>query len=170
MNEAAPTPQKAAPGGDPGSLPIRFLGQYVRDLSFEAPHAPGIFADLRQQQHKIGAGVEPQVRHIAGSQFEVSLTAQVEAKAGDRPAFVAELVYCAMVELDERAVPQEHLHPLLLIEIPRFLFPFVRQIINDMTVSGGFPPLIMQPIDFVDLYRRTYGDKPQSLPRNTATT
>jgi preprotein translocase subunit SecB len=152
----------------PATMPIRFLGQYIRDFSFEVPHAPGIFAELRQQQHQINAGVEPRIQHMAGNTYEVALIAQAETKIGDRAAFIAELVYCAVVELDERAVPQEHLHALLSIEIPRYLFPYVRQIISDMTVSGGFPPLILQPIDFVDLYRRTYGDKPQTVPRNTA--
>lgn len=168
MNQTTPVSPNAPAGAEAASQPIRFLGQYIRDLSFEVPHAPAIFAELRQQQHQITAGVEPQVQHMTGSQFEVSLTAQIKTTVGQKPAFLAELVYCAVVEIDERAVPQEHLHPLLLIEIPRFLFPFVRQIINDMTVSGGFPPLIMQPLDFVDIYRRTYGDKPQTIARNGA--
>jgi preprotein translocase subunit SecB len=156
------------PPAEAGVLPIRFLGQYIRDLSFEVPHAPGVFAELRQQQHQIAASVEPQIRHLSGSSFEVSLGASVQTKIGDKPAFVAELVYAAVVEIDERAVPQEHLHALLSIEIPRYLFPYVRQIIGDLTVSGGFPPLILQPIDFVDLYRRTHGDKPQTVARVTA--
>lgn len=155
----------SAAAKDPGVLPIRFLGQYIRDFSFEVPHAPGVFADLRKQQHQISAAVEPRIQHIQGSTFEVTLVANAEAKIGDRPAFVAELSYSGVVELDERAVPQEHVHALLSIEIPRYLFPYVRQIISDTTVSGGFPPLILQPIDFVELYRRTYGDQPQTVPR-----
>ena len=149
-----------------GVLPIRFLGQYIRDLSFEVPHAPDIFADLRQTQPSIPVQIEPAFRHLKGSQFEVSLTTQIDATVNNRPAFILELVYCAVVEIDERSLAPEHLHPVLGIEVPRFLFPFARQIVNDQTVSGGFPPLVLQPVDFVELYRRKYGDKPQQVQRS----
>lgn len=151
-----------------GTLPIRFLGQYIRDLSFEVPHAPDIFSELRQAQPAIPVQIEPTFRHLKGSQFEVSLTTQVSATVNSKPAFVLELVYCAVVEIDEKALAQEHLHPVLGIEVPRFLFPFARQIVNDQTVSGGFPPLVLQPVDFVELYRRKYGDKPQQVQRSGA--
>lgn len=152
----------------PGVLPIRFLGQYIRDLSFEVPHAPEIFSEIRQAAPSIPIQIEPSYRHMKGSTFEVSLTTQVEATVNGRPAFILELVYCAMVEIDERAVAQEHLHPVLCIEVPRFLFPFARQIVNDQTVAGGFPPLVLQPVDFVELYQRKFGDKPQAVQRATA--
>lgn len=157
--------ESPAPQGDPGVLPIRFLGQYIRDLSFEVPHAPEIFSEIRQAAPQIPIQIEPTFRHMKGSQFEVSLTTQVEATVNNKPAFILELVYCAVVEIDERAVPQEHLHPVLAIEVPRFLFPFARQIVNDQTVAGGFPPLVLQPVDFVQLYQRNYGDKPQTVTR-----
>ncbi|MDX2224035.1 MAG: protein-export chaperone SecB [Rhodospirillaceae bacterium] len=158
----------AGPGPAADSVPLRFRGQYVRDFSFEVPHAPEIFTELRQKAPDIPITVEPAVRHLNGSLFEVTLTANVEAKAADRIAFILEVVYAGVVELDERVIPQEHVHPILMIEVPRFLFPFVRQMVSDTTVGGGFPPLMLQMIDFAELYRRRFGDTPQTVARNPA--
>lgn len=171
---SAPSGANAGANTGPGAgsaaetVPLRFRGQYIRDFSFEVPHAPEIFSELRQKAPDIPITVEPAVRHLNGSLFEVSLAANVEAKAGDRVAFILEIVYAAVVELDERVIPQEHVHPVLMIEVPRFLFPFVRQLVSETTVGGGFPPLMLQMIDFAELYRRRFGDSPQAVPRNAA--
>jgi preprotein translocase subunit SecB len=153
----------------PPPAPIRFMGQFVRDLSFEVPHAPGIFTEMRKRQPDIPVSFDCAVQHIQDSVFEVSISVNAQATIGDKPAFILELVYATIVEVDEKVIPADQLHPVLMIEIPRFLFPFVRQTIGDMTISGGFPPLFLQPVDFGELYARKFGGQPQpiTVPRNT---
>ncbi|MCB2108043.1 MAG: protein-export chaperone SecB [Rhodobacteraceae bacterium] len=160
------TPTSAPSGtGQTDTIPMRFRGQYVRDLSFEIPHAPEIFQELRENPPEIPISLEPSVRHLADNTYEVTLTANIEAKVGSRVAFILELAYAATVDLDPKAIPQEHIHPVLLIEVPRFLFPFVRHLVSETTVRGGFPPLMLQLIDFADMYRRRFGDQPQTVAR-----
>jgi preprotein translocase subunit SecB len=149
-------------------VPIRFLGQFVRDLSFEVPHAPEIFADLRQRAPDIPVSFDIGARHIEANTFEVAMNVTLRASVGEKPAFILELVYAAMVDIDTAAVGEDQLHPVLLIEIPRYLFPFVRQVVSDLTVGGGFPPLLLQMVDFVDLYRRKFGDTQQVVARASA--
>jgi preprotein translocase subunit SecB len=144
------------------------LGQYVRDLSFEAPGAPSVFNLLRKHQPDIPVSFDCNVRHVSGSTFEVSLGITVEASANNQPVFLIEMIYAALIEVDERVVPEDQLHPLLMIEVPRHLFPFARQVIGDLTVSGGFPPLMLQMVDFVDLYRRKFADRPHTIERKPA--
>ena len=158
------------PGGaaQAGAAPLRFRGQYVRDMSFEVPHAPEIFTELRQSAPDIPITIEPSVRHLSANLYEVTVTASVEAKSGSRVAFILEVAYSGVVELDEKQIPQEHIHPVLMIEVPRYLFPFVRQLVSDATVGGGFPPLMLQMVDFADLYRRQFGDTPQRVAPATA--
>jgi preprotein translocase subunit SecB len=146
-------------------VPVRFVGQFVRDLSFEVPRAPEVFAEIRQTAPEIPVSFDIGARHVGATTFEVSLTVNVQATVSQKPAFILELVYGALVEVDPRAVPEEQLHPMLLIEIPRHLFPFVRQQIADLTVGGGFPPLFLQMVDFVDMYRRKFGDQAQQIER-----
>ena len=165
---SAPDAGNTANQSGPQGMPIRFLGQYIRDLSFEVPHAPGIFAEMRKQSPDIPVSFDCALQPIQGSIFEVTLSVSVNAMIGQTPAFILELAYAATVELDEAAIPQDQLHPVLLIEIPRFVFPFVRQIIADMTTSGGFPPLFLQPVDFGDLYTRKYGTTPITINRQPA--
>ena len=147
----------------PAPVPIRFLGQFIRDLSFEVPHAPEIFDDMRRTAPDIPVSFDIGARHTGGATFEVSINVSLRASVSERPAFILELAYAAMVEVDPRAVSEDQLHPALLIEIPRYLFPFVRQLVSDLTVGGGFPPLMLQMVDFVDLYRRKFGDQPQKI-------
>ncbi|MGE0718135.1 MAG: protein-export chaperone SecB [Alphaproteobacteria bacterium] len=141
-----------APGQAPQGAPISINAQYIRDLSFENPNAPQIMAELRQPP-QIEVKVDVKVRNLAENVFEVVLAMSATAKANDKTAFVVELEYGAVVTM-AAGLPQEHVGALLLIEIPRMLFPFARQIIGDATRDGGFPPLLLNPIDFADLYRR----------------
>lgn len=163
-------PPSDAPPSDPMQLdnpppsPIRIMGQYIKDLSFETPHAPDIFATLRTEAPEIPIGLDTNVRHLAGSSFEVTLSVQLEAVAGGQKAFILELAYAAVVEVNPQLVPQEHVHPILMIEVPRQLFPFVRQLVADITGNGGFPPLMLQVFDFADMYRKKFGDPTQAPP------
>lgn len=131
--------------------PMVINGQYVKDLSFEVPGAPGIFGEMQGQNPSIPIHVDINADALNENTYEVVLHLKVEARLADnRPVFVAELAYGGIFTLN---VPQEHVQPMLLIECPRLLFPFARSIIADMTRDGGFPPLLIQPIDFMQLYR-----------------
>jgi len=142
----ADTPQqeKALP-------PVQVNAQYIKDLSFEVPGAPAIFVDLQNHAPEISVQVNLEGTPLQDNVYEMALHMKVEAKLNDKPAFLAELVYAGVFTLN---VPQEHVQPALLIECPRLLFPFARNIIADLTRDGGFPPMLLQPIDFVQLFRQ----------------
>jgi preprotein translocase subunit SecB len=125
--------------------------QYTRDLSFEVPGAPEIFVSLREQP-RVDIALDVQARAVPGQAnvYEVSLQVRADAKAGETACFIAELAYCGVFTVN---VPQEHLEPVLLVECPRLLFPFARNILADVTRDGGFPPVMLAPIDFVALWQ-----------------
>ena len=130
----------------------RVLAQYVRDMSFENILAQkGITGDT-QPEIKVQVNLDARKRGVDG-QFEVITKLKVESnakKSGD-PMFVIELEYAGVFEV--KGVPDEQMHPYLLVECPRITFPFVRRIVSDVTRDGGFPPLNLETIDFVALYR-----------------
>lgn len=141
------------PAGAAASAPLPPLvinGQYIKDLSFEVPGAPAIFTRMNQQPD-IPIQVDVKARHLEGAHYEVVLHVSVEAKVGAEAAFLLELAYGAVVQVNP--VEPDHLQPLLFIEAPRVMFPFARAIISDVTRDGGFPPLMLQPIDFVQMFR-----------------
>ena len=150
MTEHQPTATPVPQAGD--QPPVAINAQYVRDLSFENPNAPQIMAEMRQPP-AIEVKVDVKVRNLAPNVYEVALSLQGTAKVGDKTAFVCELEYAAVVTIGP-SLPQENLGGVLLVEVPRLLFPFARQIMGDATREGGFPPLLLNPIDFADLYRR----------------
>ncbi|MBA3518679.1 MAG: protein-export chaperone SecB [Rhizobiales bacterium] len=135
-------------GQQPG---IHVLGQYIKDLSFENPGAP---RSLRPSDKapKLDVNVNVSARPQSESEFEIELKLEAKAARGEETLFIAEVNYAGLFQI--RNVPQEHIHPLLLIECPRLLFPFARQIIADATRQGGFPPLMIDPVDFAALYRQ----------------
>ncbi|HBN48633.1 MAG TPA: protein-export chaperone SecB, partial [Thalassospira sp.] len=96
---------------------------------------------------------------------EVTIKINVKADVADKVAFIAELQYGAVVTLN---VADEHRLPVLLIEVPRMLFPYVRKIISDLTADGGFPPLMMQQIDFADLFRKKFAKQMEGQPAGNA--
>ena len=138
----------AAQDGQPG---IHVLGQYIKDLSFENPSAP---RSLRPSEKapKLDVNVNVNARPQSESEFEIELKLEAKAVRGDETLFIAEVAYAGLFQI--RNVPQEHVHALLLIECPRLLFPFARQIIAEATRQGGFPPLMIDPVDFAALYRQ----------------
>jgi preprotein translocase subunit SecB len=140
-----------AAGGQPGQPQVGVLSQYVKDLSFENPGAPWPGGGP-QGQPAINIAVDVQARRLNDENFEVELRISAEAKAQDQAVFMAEVLYGGLFLL--RNVPQESLEPFLLIEGPRLLFPFVRRVLADLTRDGGFPPLMVEPIDFAQLYRQ----------------
>jgi preprotein translocase subunit SecB len=142
-------PASAAPQGQQAGIHV--LGQYIKDLSFENPGAP---RSLRPSDKapKLDVNVNVNARAQSQSEFEIELKLEAKATRADEALFIAEVSYAGLFQI--RNVPQEHLHPLLLIECPRLLFPFARQIIADATRQGGFPPLMIDPVDFAALYRQ----------------
>ena len=125
--------------------------QYIKDLSFENPRAPH---SLRPQttQPQVEINVDVGAQNLGPDTFEVVLTIKSSAKIQEEALFLVELAYAGVVTV--RNVPQEMLSAVVLVETPRLLFPFARNIIADTTRDGGFPPLMINPIDFAELLRR----------------
>lgn len=138
----------AAEGQGPS---LNVLVQYVKDLSFENPNAPNSLA-AQQTGPQIEINVNVGAQPLSSTEFECELKLEAKAMLGDKVMFDAELVYAGLFRIEN--VPEEHLHPFVLIECPRLLFPFARQILADATRNGGFPPLMLDPIDFVALYQQ----------------
>ncbi len=129
---------------------LQVNAQYVKDLSFEVPGAPGIYGELSNGAPEISVRVDLAAEPLQQNVFEVVLNLAIEAKIKEQTAFIVELSYGGVFSVN---VPAEHVQPVLLIECPRLLFPFARNIVADVTRDGGFPPMMLQPIDFVTLYR-----------------
>jgi preprotein translocase subunit SecB len=125
--------------------------QYVKDLSFENPRAPQSLIQPTTQP-AVDINVDVKAQNLGPDVFEVVLTINATAKAQDEPIFLVELSYGAVVTATN--VPQEMLGSLILVEAPRIVFPFARAVIANATRDGGFPPLMINPIDFADLLRR----------------
>lgn len=121
---------------------------YVKDLSLEIPHAPQVFAE--QVQPQIDVHIESGESSFAESYYEVTLSVTVTAKIGERTLFLAEAVQGGIFAL--RNIPEAELGPLLGIACPTVLFPYLRETISDLITRGGFPPLLLSPISFEQLY------------------
>lgn len=148
---AGPETEAAASQKPQGQPSIRILGQYLKDLSFESPNAPQTLA-AQQGQPDINIAVNVNARNLAPTDFEVELHLDAKASSQDKVMFAAELVYAGTFRLEN--FPQQMMHPAVLIECPRLLFPFARQILAEATRNGGFPPLMLDPIDFAAMYQR----------------
>jgi preprotein translocase subunit SecB len=149
MSETAPQPQP----------PLVVNIQYTKDLSFEVPNAPAIYTVLRTAP-AVTINLDVQVRRVQEGQtvFEVTLAARAEATlpaedGTEKPmiVFIADLSYAGIFTLT--GVPDDQQEPVLLVECPRLLFPFARNILADVTRDGGFPPVMLGPIDFVGLWQ-----------------
>ncbi len=128
---------------------LNILAQYTKDLSFENPGAPRSL-QARDKAPAININVNVNANPLSETDFDVVLSLTVEAKEGDKVVFAAELVYGGVFRIT--GFPQEHMLPVLFIECPRLLFPFARQIVADVTRNGGFPPLMIDPIDFAQMF------------------
>ncbi|WP_158965101.1 protein-export chaperone SecB [Chachezhania sediminis] len=151
-NGADQTAQPAEAAQQPPQVQMNILNQFVRDMSFENVMAQkGISGEV---QPDISVQVNLDARKRADDVFEVILKLNIESKskAGGEVLFVMELDYAGLFRIS--GVPEEQMHPFLLIECPRMLFPFVRRIVSDVTRDGGYPPLNLDTIDFVAIYRQ----------------
>jgi len=127
---------------------LQIMVQYVRDLSFENPGAPNFGAT----QPEVGVNANVGARKLSDTDYEVGLKFRVEAKSGEQMQFIAELEYCGVFRLIN--IPEEEIRPVMLIEAPRQLFPFARRVLADATRDGGYPPIMLDPIDFLALYQQ----------------
>lgn len=129
---------------------LSVLAQYTKDFSFENPHAPGALRP-REKAPEININVNVNANAVGDDNYEVVLALEARAVADEDVVFNVELTYGGIFRI--QGLPQEAMQPALLIECPRILFPFARQIISDATRNGGFPPLMIDPIDFARLYQ-----------------
>ena len=155
-------------GPQPQAMPqIGVLGQYVKDLSFENPNAPrSIIPTPTGQQPSINIQVNVDAAPMNATDFEVTLRLEGKAEAQGLLLFNFELVFAGAFRIQN--VPPETLQPIVLIECPRRLFPFAREIVATAVRNGGFAPLLLDPIDFVGLYRQRMaaGQAAQAQPAN----
>jgi preprotein translocase subunit SecB len=137
------------PGGTAASLNV--LAQYIKDLSFENPNAPNL--NMRPEKPPaLNVQINVNAKPMSQTDFEVELTIEGRAEMDKLVIFAIEVVYAGVFRIQN--VPQESMHALVLIECPRLLFPFARQIVADTVRDGGFPPLMLDPVDFSALYRQ----------------
>ncbi|EJW13078.1 cytoplasm chaperone protein [Rhodovulum sp. PH10] len=144
-------------GGDeahpaqPTGPSLNVLAQYVKDFSFENPNAPRSLMQAPKQP-QIGVQINVNSQAMSATEFEVELKLEGKAELDGNTLFGFDLLYAGVFRLQN--IPQENLPPLLMIECPRLLFPFAREIIGNAVVHGGYPPLLLDPIDFVSLYQQ----------------
>jgi preprotein translocase subunit SecB len=148
MTDATDTPPPATNGEEAPQPAVRVVRQFIRDVSFENPRAPESFSGDTAPQ--IEMGVELNARGREDGLFDVELKLSATAKRGADTAFHVEVVNAGLFQVVN--APQEVMEQILLIECPRFLFPFSRRLISDLTTEGGFPPLQLDPIDFAAVY------------------
>ena len=129
---------------------LNVLAQYIKDLSFENPNAPRSLQQTTQPQISISVNVS--ASPISGDDVEVALRLEGKAEAAGSVMFSIELLYAGAFRIQN--IPQDQLQPIMLIECPRLLFPFAREIVATSVRNGGFPPLMLDPIDFVALYQQ----------------
>lgn len=146
-------------------IPLTIHAQYVRDISFENPKAPhALRRGLPAPKTRVQFGIDARRLEEKGleNMFEVMLTVNAETHRDGETVFITEVQYGSTVSMD--GVPEEQRHPLLFIEVPRLAFPFVRQIIYNLSIQGGYPPLLLTPVNFHQLYLERFG-KEAKLPK-----
>ena len=139
-------------GVDPdlGSVPLGIGAQYIKDLSFENPRGIETLSAI-QNNPDVNVDVSTNARSVGEEgMFEVSVFIRAEATVDDTPVFIVELTYSGIIQISD--VPEEDIKPIVLIEGPKHLFPFARAIVSNAVRDGGFPPLLINPIDFGALY------------------
>jgi preprotein translocase subunit SecB len=150
------------PAGMPQGQQLIINAQYIKDLSFENPRAP---QSLMQQATppSVEINIDVKAQSIGPDSYEVVLTLNAAAKVQNDTLFLVELTYGAIATV--RNVPQQMMPHVVLVETPRLMFPFARNIIAETTRDGGFPPLMINPVDFAELLRRnTAAAGAESIP------
>ncbi|MBV9734404.1 MAG: protein-export chaperone SecB [Acidisphaera sp.] len=176
MSQSQPAAPTITPtsGQGQGVPPLVVNAQYVKDMSFEVPGAPQVYQTLRSPpQVAINLDVQVKPMETAG-QYEVTLQVRAQASDGQpaagaekpRAVFIAELAYAGLFTLT--GIPENAIEPVLLVECPRLLFPYARNILADVTRDGGFPPVLLQPIDFVTLWQQRRAQAASAQPAAVA--
>ena len=163
---ATPPNGSEAENGASKEATLSVLAQYIKDLSFENPRAPHSLGQ-REKAPSININVNVNANPLSETDFDVLLSLDAEARDDTTVVFKAELVYGGVFRIS--GFPQEHMLPLLFIECPRLLFPFARQVIADATRNGGFPPLMIDPIDFASMFTQRMAAEQQNQARPGAT-
>ena len=159
FNAADAPPDSVAPNTQIDRMPVTIHAQYIKDLSFENPNAPmPLTKSDGEPTMNVEFAMDAKKIEMEGyeNSFEVSLHVEVEAKKGELTSFMIDLQYGMMLSIG-KGVPEDRIHPLLLIEMPSYLFPYVRQIISEMTQQAGYLPLLLSPVNFKALYRQRFG-------------
>jgi preprotein translocase subunit SecB len=149
--EEAPSPENGSNTEPNQAPPLVINGQYIKDFSFEAPNTPEIYNVLQTEMPNIQCDIDVQGEGKGDNLFEVILKVRAEAHVKNEVVYICELSYAGLFSIN---VPPEHLGPVLLIECPLILFPFLRRIVADTSGDGGFAPLMLSPIDFASLYQQ----------------
>ena len=146
-------------GGGENKPNLQIIGQYIKDLSFENPGAPTVLG----ANPEMDLGVDLQAKPAGPDLYEVVLSMRVRANADDKPLFILELAYAALVRMQN--IPEEAGQRMLLIQTPYLMFPFARRVMADLVRDGGMPPLMIEPIDFASLYQAKMAQRgPQPPP------
>jgi len=157
----------AAPGAAEAAAPrLQIITQYTRDLSFENIAVQKGLASDGKPDVRVAVNIDAQKR--GEDRYEVALKVKVDSKIAEAPVFILELDYAGLFTIQN--VPEQQLHPVLMIECPRLIFPFVRRIVGDVTRDGGYPPLNLEMIDFVALYRAELTRRQQATAKPVAQT
>jgi len=145
-------------------IPLTVHAQYVRDVSFENPNAPDSIRggmDAPEMDVNIGMDARKLEDKEVANLYEVGLSVRAEAKRGEDVVFIAEILYGVTVSIGDE-VPEQNHHPMLLIEVPKLAFPYVRKLLSDLTSEGGFPPLLLSPVDFHALYVQRFAQQQEA--------
>ena len=147
-----PTPDQQAQAAQQAQQPLAIQAQYVKDLSFENPGAPNALAG-QNQAPQININLDLDGRQLGERQFEILLKINAQASVNEQTVFEVELTYGGVVQIADQ-VPQEQVTAIAMIEGGRHLFPFARAVLANATRDGGYPPLLMNPVNFIAFYQQ----------------
>ena len=139
---------------------LNVLAQYIKDLSFENPNSPASLGP-QEKQPTINIQINVTAKNVAEHDYEIALAIEGKGENEGTTLFAFELIYAGVFRVQN--VAEENLHPLIMIECPRLLFPFAREIISTSVRNGGFPPLMLDPVDFVGLYRQNMARQAEQI-------
>lgn len=152
---------------NPRNIPMTVHSQYIKDVSFENPGAPEAFRSSSGKPNMnvtINVGVEDISTDTYPGVFEVTLRVRAHAKRDEKTAFIAEVQYAACVSFPPDT-PENARHPMLMIDVPRLLFPFARMILSDLSQNGGYPVMLISLIDFQALYVQKFANEIEQLEK-----
>lgn len=148
--------KKTEPAAIHNSPSFRLNGLFVKDISFENPRAPGIFLQPMQNPPKMGVSIDVSIKNLKDTSYEVALRTTTKAEEAGKTVFLVEVVHAGIFTINP-ALPEESHARILFIDCAAVIFPFARRIISDLTSEGGFPPVLLEPINFEAIYRSKTG-------------